>query len=135
MNGGPQARVSSSAGGSTLITSAPWSPSIIVQIGPASTRERSMTRRPSSAPTLIREEVARDDQLLDLARPLVDAGDARIAVEVLDLDVLAVAHAAVDLHGLVDDATVRLRADELGHRRLAPSRLALVDEPRAVVRE
>ena len=49
--GGPQVRVSSPApGGSTLITSAPRSPSIWAHSGPASTRVRSRTRMPSSAP-------------------------------------------------------------------------------------
>src|SRR5512134_1791952 len=49
--GGPQVRVSSPApGGSTLITSAPMSPSICVHSGPARMRVRSSTRSPSSAP-------------------------------------------------------------------------------------
>src|SRR5688572_15730866 len=49
--GGPHVRVSSPApGGSTLITSAPMSPSICVHNGPASIRVRSSTRSPSSAP-------------------------------------------------------------------------------------
>src|SRR5947207_11561493 len=51
MNGGPQLRVSSPLpGGSTLITSAPMSPSIIVHSGPARMRLRSSTRTPASAP-------------------------------------------------------------------------------------
>ena len=49
-NGGPQSRTSSPAGGSTLITSAPWSARICVQKGPPSTRVRSITRRPVIAP-------------------------------------------------------------------------------------
>ena len=36
-------------GGSTLITSAPWSARICVQYGPPSTRVRSITRRPVMA--------------------------------------------------------------------------------------
>ena len=48
-HGGPQARVSSPPSGrSTLITSAPRSPSSIAASGPASTREKSATRIPSS---------------------------------------------------------------------------------------
>ena len=48
-HGGPHARVSSPPPGrSTLITSAPRSPSVIAANGPASTREKSATRRPSS---------------------------------------------------------------------------------------
>src|SRR5438270_5411405 len=46
---GPQPRVSSPCRGSSILsTSAPMSPSIIVQNGPATTRVRSMTRIPSS---------------------------------------------------------------------------------------
>src|SRR5206468_6801185 len=49
-NGG-QLRVSSPLpGSSTLITSAPMSPSIIAQKGPARTRVRSRTRAPASGP-------------------------------------------------------------------------------------
>ena len=45
----PQSRVSSPRPGcSTLITSAPRSPSTMPQVGPANTRERSSTRTPSS---------------------------------------------------------------------------------------
>ena len=48
-HGGPQARVSSPLPGrSTLITSAPRSPSSIDAYGPARTREKSATIRPSS---------------------------------------------------------------------------------------
>src|SRR5439155_2115158 len=130
------------------MTSAPWSPSTIVQIGPARTRDRSTTLRPASAPVTpsalsaaasapasIPEHVARDDQLLDLAGALVDPGDARVPVEVLDLHVLAVAHATVDLHGFVDDTSVGLGADELRHRGLAARGLARIDERGGVIRE
>src|SRR3984885_7764277 len=49
--GGANPRVSSPAPGrSILITSAPRSPSICTQVGPASTRVRSKTRRPFSGP-------------------------------------------------------------------------------------
>src|SRR4029079_18334657 len=49
-HGGPQPRVASPSGGSTLMTSAPRSPSSIVQYVAASTVEQSMTRRPASGP-------------------------------------------------------------------------------------
>src|SRR5688572_15867673 len=50
-NGGPQKRVSSPAPGiSILMTSAPRSPRIIVQSGPASARVASSTRMPARAP-------------------------------------------------------------------------------------
>src|SRR5688500_7376724 len=48
-NGGPHNRLSSpQGGGSTLITSAPISASIIVHIGPERIRDRSTTTRSSS---------------------------------------------------------------------------------------
>src|ERR1700690_2139056 len=51
MNGGAKPRVSSPAPGrSILITSAPRSPSIWAQVGPARTRVRSNTRRPFNGP-------------------------------------------------------------------------------------
>ena len=46
--GGPQPRVESPSGGSTLTTSAPRSARSIVQYGPARTVEQSTTRRPAS---------------------------------------------------------------------------------------
>src|SRR6185503_6002633 len=51
MLGGAHSRVSSPVPGiSTLMMSAPWSPSMSVQYGPARARVRSRTRIPSSAP-------------------------------------------------------------------------------------
>src|SRR5437762_5049667 len=51
MKGGPHCRVSSPVlGSSTLKTSAPRSPSIKVQYGPARARVRSTTRMPVSGP-------------------------------------------------------------------------------------
>ncbi len=48
-SGGPMWRPGSpSPGCSTLITSAPWSASVMVRYGPGRNDERSMTRRPSS---------------------------------------------------------------------------------------
>ena len=46
----PGAGVVAGRGRSTLTTSAPRSPSVIVHSGPASTREKSATSRPSRAP-------------------------------------------------------------------------------------
>src|SRR5215471_4754109 len=48
--GGIQCRVSSPPGPSTLMTTAPRSPRIWVQNGPASTREKSATSSPESGP-------------------------------------------------------------------------------------
>src|SRR5581483_581955 len=54
MNGGPQPRESSPVSrASTLTTSAPMSPSICVQKGPARARLKSTTRRPLSADSVI----------------------------------------------------------------------------------
>src|SRR6476659_8324903 len=51
--GEPQPRVSSPVPGiSILMTSAPMSPSIIVQYGPARARVRSRTRLPSRGPAI-----------------------------------------------------------------------------------
>src|SRR6185369_13736228 len=63
------------------------------------------------------QQLARDDQPLDLARPLVDAERPHLAVDALhdraDDDALP----AVDLDGAVDDAARRLGRLELGERR------------------
>ena len=52
-NGGPQPRLSSPVGDSTLITRAPMSPSIIAACGPASARVRSSTSRSDSGPSVM----------------------------------------------------------------------------------
>ena len=65
-----------------------------------------------------------DHQALDLARALVDARHARVAVELLDHELGRVAHAAMDLHRAVDDAPQGLAAEQLDDRRLAAERLA-----------
>src|ERR1700743_3726970 len=49
---GVTCRAVSPAGGSTLMTSAPESPSSWVAVGPMTTEVMSMTRRPSSAPAI-----------------------------------------------------------------------------------
>src|SRR4051794_39620348 len=51
----------------------------------------------------VAEEVARDDQALDLARALVDLGDLRVAVVALGGEVLRVPVAAEDLDRLARD--------------------------------
>src|SRR3954447_3421243 len=57
--GEPQPRVSSPLPGSSIFTtSAPMSPSIIVQYGPARARVRSRTRMPSRGPAIERSRVA-----------------------------------------------------------------------------
>src|SRR3989454_1043341 len=88
------------------------------------------------------EHLARDDQLLDLRRALVDLRDLRVAEVALDLGLADEAEAAVDLHGVGGDLHRRLGREELGHRRFLRVRLAGVleagrlqrHEPRAVDR-
>src|SRR4051794_40448869 len=68
------------------------------------------------------EDLARDHHALHLARALADAADAHLAVPALERQVLGHAHAAMDLHGPVDDAAAALRSRELGDRRLGAER-------------
>src|SRR5688572_25698111 len=58
--------------------------------------------------------VAGDHQALDLAGAFVDLGDLRVAEVTLDRHFLRIAHAGVDLHGLVGDPHRRFRRGELG---------------------
>src|SRR5687768_186404 len=60
------------------------------------------------------QHVARDDELLDLARAFVEAEKPHVAVEPLDDGLLHVARAAVDLHAAVGDAP-----DHFGRIKLA----------------
>src|SRR5262249_23253074 len=61
------------------------------------------------------EQLARDDELLDLARPLVDAERPHLAVELLDLDAARDPEAAEELDRGIDDAAGGLGGVELGH--------------------
>src|SRR3954470_6385705 len=65
------------------------------------------------------ERRARDDQLLDLRRALVDAQRTDLAVQALDDASDGHAQAAEQLHRVVDDPLGGLRRVELRHRRLA----------------
>ena len=56
-HGGPQPRVESPSGGSTLTTSAPRSASSIVAYGPARTVEQSTTRMPARGPVGVRHRL------------------------------------------------------------------------------
>src|SRR4051812_47197953 len=64
------------------------------------------------------QESIRDHQPLDLGRAFVDLGDPRVAEVPLDVELLRVAHPAVDLDGLVGDPVRGLAGVELGHARL-----------------
>src|SRR5436190_6737920 len=77
-------------------------------------------------------EVARDDEPLDLARPLVDLRDARVAVVSLDRIVAKVAIAAMDLDRLGTHPLGELRGVELGLRCFGEARLAGAAHARCV---
>src|SRR4051794_31891580 len=68
------------------------------------------------------EEMAGDDEPLDLVRPLVDLRDLGVAVEPLDLDAANIPHAAVDLDGVrrMDDGGVAGKAFRHGAFRRRP---------------
>jgi len=77
---------------------------------------RGGTTRASLRPSLA-EQLAGDDVLLYLGRPLVDLGYLGVPVEPFDVEVVDVAGAAVDLEGLVGDVDGDLRGELFGHRR------------------
>ena len=60
------------------------------------------------------QKIPRDHHLLDLARALVDAEDAHVAVEALDAVVGDIAGAAEDLHRPVGDAADHLGGEVFG---------------------
>ena len=75
--------------------------------------------RGRAARTLLAQEVAGDDEVLDLGRPFVDPQGAHRAVEPIDDARREHAAAAEDLHRVVHDALRRLGGEELRHRGLA----------------
>src|SRR5919109_5325225 len=81
------------------------------------------------------EDRARDHEPLDLARPLVDLGDLRVAVVALDRELLRVAVAAEDLDRLARVAAGHLRREELRLRALLGVREALLLAPGGAIRE
>src|SRR5581483_10424058 len=70
------------------------------------------------------QDLAGDHHALDLARALADPADAHFAIPALERQVLGHAHAAMDLHGAVDDPSAAFRSGELGDRRLDAERQA-----------
>src|SRR5579872_3555434 len=81
------------------------------------------------------QNLPRDDEPLDLTRPLVDLGDLRVAVVALDRELLRVAVAAEDLDRLAGLAARHLRREELRLRALLGVRQALLLAPRGAVDE
>src|SRR5690606_30703940 len=102
------------------------------------TRRSPRRRRPPAALVLRRrrarllgadgaQQLARDDQVLDLVRALADAGQAGVAPVALDGVVLRVAVAAEDLYRGVAGRHARGAALQLRHRRgggVLPARVA-----------
>src|SRR5262249_61233787 len=82
------------------------------------------------------QELARDHDLLHLGRAFIDTQCTDLPIELLDLDALGDAGAAVQLHGTVDHALRRLGRIHLRHRRLAgDARRALVLAPGGTIDE
>src|SRR3954465_14121235 len=86
-------------------------------------------------PDDVPEDLARDHESLDLARPLVDLGDLRVTVVALDGKLLRVAVAAEDLDRLAGHAPRRLRREQLRLRPLLGVRQPLLLAPRRPVHE
>ena len=107
-----QARSVSPAGGSTLITSAPKSPSTCVSVLPATRRERSSTRTPSSGAARLRRVV-----------PLLQHGLLRLDVGVLGdllpaLDLVA-DRCAANFSGVIGRGSAPSSQEHLGISALA----------------
>src|SRR5215211_6733832 len=75
------------------------------------------------------EDLARDDQPLDLRGALVDLEELRVTHELLDRVLLDVAVAAEDLDRVRGHLHRRVRGETLRERRLECRALALVEEP------
>src|SRR5205814_4660021 len=84
---------------------------------------------------LLPEDLARDHEPLDLARPLVDLRDLRVAVVALDRELLRVPVAAEDLDRLARLPARHLGGEELRLRPRLGMRKPVLPEPRRPVRE
>src|SRR5262249_52851160 len=73
---------------------------------------------PATSQLELRQQMARDDELLDLRRALVDLRDLGVAEVSLDVVLLDEAVAAVDLHRVRGHPHRGFCAKQLGHRRL-----------------
>src|SRR5439155_22064524 len=104
------------------------------------TGRRQVNRRPSALRerSLLlpqAEDRTREHEPLDLARPLVDLGDLRVAVVPLDRELLRVAVAAQDLDRLAGLAPRRLGREQLRLRAGLGVRLAALLQPSGAVDE
>src|SRR6266498_1957305 len=103
--------------------------SSVISRTPPDASARTGSPLPAISGTPLAEHRARDDVPLDLAGPVPDPLDPRVAPEPLDREVAHEAHAAEDLNRLVGDPAERLRGVELGHRGIGVAHPALVEPP------
>src|SRR6266487_5426778 len=103
--------------------------SSVISRTPPDASARTGSPLPAISGTPLAEHRARDDVPLDLAGPVPDPLDPRVAPEPLDRELAHQAHAAENLHRLVGDPAERLRGVELGHRRIGVAHPALVQPP------
>src|SRR2546421_12357336 len=92
--------------------------------------QSSLLPRPNLHVSL--EQIPRDDEVLNLVRPLVDARHTQIAVPALNRHLAGVAHAAVYLHHAINYAVRHACAIELRYACLVAIIQALIDLPRRV---
>src|SRR5215218_9487150 len=91
------------------------------------------SRRARSAKLISRKEnLARDDEALDLRGAFVDLEQLRVAHELLDRILLDVAVAAEDLHCVRGHLHRRVGREPLGIRRLECGALPPVEHPRSL---
>src|SRR5687767_3657134 len=81
------------------------------------------------------QEVARNDETLDLTRSLSDLADLRVAEHALDGILLGIPVAAVDLDRLDRGPHGQLRTEQLRHRGRLAERLTTLCEPGRMVDE
>src|SRR6266851_3897313 len=79
------------------------------------------------------QQPAGDDEPLDLVRAFAHSEELRVTEVALHGQLLDVAHAAVDLHGLTGAELGSLRGEELGHAGLEVAALACRLEPGRLV--
>src|ERR1700756_3192578 len=80
----------------------------------------------SIGPRLLAQNLAGDDDALDLARALADGAELDVAVELFDWIILDETIAAVELYRIVANPYGNLARHQLGHRRLERSLLSRI---------
>src|SRR6476661_4720062 len=103
--------------------------SVITRVSPAASARTGSPPGPAISGAPLAQHRTRDDVPLDLAGPVPDPLDPRVAPEPLDRELAHEAHPAEDLHRLVGDPAERLRGVELGHRGVGVAHPALVQPP------